>query len=101
MPFLLYRQIAYVVFGVIFGIPYLLREWKRQGSWKIDLGKLLDIGLPAFILAYYPMVYFIVEIELLLHTFVSHLLLTVSSAQIVFHILFGFVLTQINLQRCL
>src|SRR5690625_4871924 len=92
MPLLLYRQIVYVLVGIMIGIPSLLREWKRSGSWKVDIGKLLIIGVPTCLLAYYPNIYFLSDVEFFLNTFLSHLLLTVGSAQIVFHLLFGLIL---------
>lgn len=63
MTFQMYPQIIsmtiiYPLIGVLFGTAHMLKERKKQGDWKLNLGKMVIIGIPTFSLAYYPFIFF-------------------------------------------
>ncbi|MEI3611210.1 hypothetical protein [Pseudogracilibacillus sp. SO30301A] len=57
-PHIISITIIYPLIGVLFGTAHILKEQKKQGNWKLNLGKMLIIGIPTFYLAYYTFIIF-------------------------------------------
>lgn len=57
-PELLFGIIAYPFIGGIIGGLHLIKERRKKGKWRVNIGKIMIIGLPAMYLAYYPFIYF-------------------------------------------
>lgn len=49
-PYIISMTIIYPLFGMLLGTSHILNEHKKRGKWKLNLGKILVIGLPAFFL---------------------------------------------------
>lgn len=55
-PLILGRTIIFILFGMLLGLDYIVREIKKEGKWKINLSKIILIGLPsAYIVTCYLM----------------------------------------------
>ncbi|MFZ7120990.1 MAG: hypothetical protein ACOWWH_08590 [Eubacteriaceae bacterium] len=48
---ILFDYLMYIIFGMILGIEYLLNQKKLEGKWKINLSKLLIMGIPSLFFA--------------------------------------------------
>ncbi len=57
-PWLLIRILYPIIIGILIGLPNLIGEMKKQGSWQWDWIKFLAIGIPAFIVGVYPALYY-------------------------------------------
>lgn len=45
--FVLWNIIVFTLFGMILGLDYIFKEFKKEGSWKINWSKLILLGLPS------------------------------------------------------
>src|SRR5690606_209280 len=57
-PWIIYIILLNIPIGIYLGIPSFFNELKKQGRWRVNIGKLLFIGLPMALLAffmYFPM----------------------------------------------
>ncbi|MDP4144952.1 MAG: hypothetical protein Q8936_10805 [Bacillota bacterium] len=65
LPFIIWSIILYAVLGVLFGLEKLICEIRKDGSWKINLPKLIFLGIPSFLISlsilllHYPPITFI------------------------------------------
>ena len=50
--------IIYCVAGMTFGLEKLLSESKQKGRWRINLTKLLILGIPSFLIGIYIILYY-------------------------------------------
>lgn len=48
----------YVPIGICLGLPHLLAERKKKGSWKVNMTKLILLGIPALYLSGYMYIHF-------------------------------------------
>lgn len=46
-PSALWRIVIFTLFGILIGLDYMIGEIKKEGTWKINLSKLIFIGLPS------------------------------------------------------
>lgn len=63
-PYIISMTIIYPLFGMLLGTSHILNEHKKRGKWKLNLGKILVIGLPAFFLSYYTVLVFSIDAPL-------------------------------------
>lgn len=57
-PRILFVSLILPIVGLLFGLPSLTQHFKSEGKWKVNLGKILIICLPAFICANYAFIFF-------------------------------------------
>jgi len=60
VPELLFTVAFPLLMGILIALPRFIANAKNKGEWKIDWAKLLGVGLPAFYIATYPIIYFVV-----------------------------------------
>lgn len=48
-PLLILEGMVFIALGAAFGLEYILRECKKQGKWKVNLPKIMSIGLLSLI----------------------------------------------------
>lgn len=95
LPHMIFDFVVYPLVGTIVGSLYIIRERKKSGKWKFNLGKFLIIALPAFYLAYYPfLVYFSGPLQFLEipSPFFNKVMIDVQSTMLVFQFVFGYIL---------
>lgn len=47
MPFILWSMFIFILLGLLLGLEKLILESKKPGSWKINLPKLIFLGIPS------------------------------------------------------
>jgi hypothetical protein len=47
--------VVYLLLGALLGIEYFFKNKAKEGSWQINLEKLLLIGIPALAFSYIPL----------------------------------------------
>ena len=61
---------VYVMLGILLGLEHLFMERKKEGKWRINLPKLLLLGIPSltcvFPVIFYPLIHTLVSNEALL-----------------------------------
>lgn len=55
---IIYGEIKYILLGLILGLENMIQEKKKEGIWKINIKRLLIIGLPMLILSIFPFIYY-------------------------------------------
>jgi len=56
--YILVLSILYVPIGLCLGLPQLLAEGKKKGSWNINVTKLIVLGIPALYLSGYTYIHY-------------------------------------------
>lgn len=94
-PYYMFIGMIYPLIGMLFGASHLINQRKKQGAWKVNLGKALVIGLPAFILGYYAILVFSAEAPLhflSIPSVIFQKVMMTESTMHIFQILFGFIM---------
>jgi len=73
--------IIFFILGVILGIPNLISEIKKEGKWKVNLPRLILIGIPSLFLSL--QIIFTIILQRLIFFYVS---------PSIFQIIFGYIL---------
>ena len=47
LPFLLGSMIIFIVLGVLLGLDKLILEMRKEGNWRLNLPKVIFLGLPS------------------------------------------------------
>jgi len=47
LPFMLWSIVIFVVLGLLLGLERFLLEARKQGNWKVNLPKILFLGIPS------------------------------------------------------
>lgn len=47
LPYMIWSSIAFVILGVLLGLDKILVERKKVGKWKVNLPKVLFLGIPS------------------------------------------------------
>ncbi|PHV71621.1 hypothetical protein CS063_03390 [Sporanaerobium hydrogeniformans] len=81
--------LLYIGFGLLLGSDYLLKEKVKEGRWRVNLSKLIIMGIPSLILGYATYLYFLFHISL--GRFSSFLVTKPSTYMSLFRILFGYI----------
>lgn len=50
-PWSLLAMLTYLPIGMYLGLPLLIKEFKKTGKWRVNVQKLILIGLPSLYLA--------------------------------------------------
>ncbi len=50
MPYVLWIPVVYFALGLLGGSDSVLRQFARKGEWRIDIHKLLIVGIPCAVL---------------------------------------------------
>ncbi|GGI16107.1 hypothetical protein [Gottfriedia solisilvae] len=56
--YILILSFLYVPIGLCLGLPQLLADWKKNGSWNINITKLIVLGIPALYLSGYTYIHY-------------------------------------------
>lgn len=94
LPFIAWSIVIFIVFGLLLGIDYLFEEIKKEGAWKINICKLLFIGLPCiyYALSLFTMWFNIECLQfLVIHSVIENLVNSLL-ANTVIEILLGYTL---------
>jgi drug/metabolite transporter (DMT)-like permease len=57
-PGIFYFSLTFVLIGLYFGLPHLLKTIKINGRLSVNKSKLIIFGLPTLFLTLYPLFYF-------------------------------------------
>ena len=60
----IFQFIVYCIAGMIFGLEKIISEIKKRGHWKINLLRLILLGLPSFLVGMIVVLIFIFPISL-------------------------------------
>lgn len=60
----IFQFIVYCIAGMIFGLEKIISEMKKRGHWKINLLRLILLGLPSFLVGMIVVLIFIFPISL-------------------------------------
>ena len=52
------RIVLYGAMGMVLGSEHLLNEFKKNGGWKINLPKIILMGIPSLYIALSPFIYY-------------------------------------------
>ncbi|MFZ7131907.1 MAG: hypothetical protein ACOWWR_06075 [Eubacteriales bacterium] len=80
-----------VILGMVFGVKNFVKNKIIDGRWKVDVKKLLIIGIPSLLLAIEPF-HFALLNHLLIYVGVGSLALIAPAAQPFFGFLIGYVI---------
>jgi uncharacterized membrane protein YhaH (DUF805 family) len=47
LPYMIWSSIAFVILGVLLGLEKFMLERKKEGKWKVNLPKVLFLGIPS------------------------------------------------------
>jgi hypothetical protein len=50
---------------MIINIDYIVNEIKKQGKWKVNLEKLVLVGIPSLFLIFYETIYYLMDFSFL------------------------------------
>lgn len=84
---------SYPIIGAVLGLPNLWKQFKENGSWRVNGPRILVIGLPAFVLANFFLLSFLFTetLQPMLLDFKSLTLMSESMTSI-FQIVFSFII---------
>ena len=92
-PHVISMVCIYPLIGMLFGTSHIFNERKKRGNWKINLGRILVIGIPTFIFAYYTILIFSFDAPLhflaIPSSFIEKVMIRESTMHL-FQILFGY-----------
>ncbi|MGF7056532.1 hypothetical protein [Brassicibacter mesophilus] len=83
----------YGAIGVLLGLEYFLQQLKKKGRWKMNLPKLILIGVPALYFSLYSLLYYspFQFIGQIISIPITFLIEGVSSYLAVFQVILGYV----------
>ncbi len=55
IPFYVAQVIFSYVLGIVLGLPYMIQEMRKQGTWKYDWSKALAIAIPSLFISLVPL----------------------------------------------
>ncbi|MBZ4645459.1 MAG: hypothetical protein PWR27_1405 [Petroclostridium sp.] len=64
-PYFYSSIIISILFGMIINIDYIVNEIKKQGKWKVNLEKLVLVGIPSLFLIFYETIYYLMDFSFL------------------------------------
>lgn len=47
LPYMIWSSIAFVILGLLLGLEKFMLERKKEGKWKVNLPKILFLGIPS------------------------------------------------------
>jgi uncharacterized membrane protein YhaH (DUF805 family) len=47
LPYMIWSSVAFVILGLLLGLEKILLERKKEGKWKVNLPKVLFLGIPS------------------------------------------------------
>lgn len=56
--FLLVKTILFIIVGVLIGLESLILEKRKEGKWKVNLPKVIFLGLPSLYFSIGTFIYF-------------------------------------------
>ncbi len=81
--------VLYIGFGFLLGLNHLLKEKIREGKWRVNLSKIIIMGIPSLILSYAIYIVYLLHIP---PSRIRDFLLTgTSTYMILFKVLLGYV----------
>lgn len=95
LPVMVYNFTVYPLVGSIVGLLSIMEERNKEGSWRLNAGKLLIFVIPAFFFAYYPyLVYFSGPLEFLEIPipYLNRVLVNIQISDFVFQFVMGYFL---------
>ncbi len=61
LPYFTFSIVLYVVLGALLGSEHLFIEIKKQGKWRINIPKLIFLGIPSLVcvfpILFYPLIH--------------------------------------------
>lgn len=60
--FFILQFLMYLAIGKVLGLEKFYNEYKKNGTWKINISRLLIIGIPSLILGLFNVLYYIIQI---------------------------------------
>ncbi|MEH6939302.1 hypothetical protein V7056_15870 [Bacillus sp. JJ664] len=88
--YILILSFLYVPIGLCLGLPRLLDEWKQKGNWKINVTKLIVLGIPALYFSGYMYIHYHIPFLQLWNSVAVELLQVKST--ILSNIILGYIL---------
>ncbi|GFZ32960.1 hypothetical protein CSC2_34860 [Clostridium zeae] len=58
MPLILWSMFIFILLGLLLGLEKLILELRKNGSWKINIPKLVFLGIPALYLSLGVLIYY-------------------------------------------
>ncbi|GFP75606.1 hypothetical protein [Clostridium fungisolvens] len=58
MPLILWSMFIFILLGLLLGLEKLILERKKDGNWKINLPKLIFLGIPFLYLSLGVLIYY-------------------------------------------
>ena len=92
LPAFVLFPIINIIIGAIFGLEWLINEREKQGRWKLQLDRLMILGIPALCLSLYVPIYFIGPSWVSILTGKLFLILDKARVFSIFQIFLGYIL---------
>lgn len=73
------------IVGALLGLEVIISEFKKEGSWRINVPKLTLVGLPSFLIGFFPFILFS-EFD-----FISRISTPLFNNSGIFQLIFGFI----------
>jgi len=95
LPFLTLSLVIFTLIGFLLGLEKLILEIRKEGSWRINLPKVVFIGIPSLyfsigLLDYYSKIFFISEVL----SYPIRILINYNPNFIsIFQVIFGYVIS--------
>jgi len=91
IPLFLTKEFLLMLFGVSFGLDYILKEIKKEGQWSIKIPRLVILALPCFVIFLIRLVV-ASPIPLALPKFLLPYSYFIYLTPVLFQIFFGYIL---------
>lgn len=72
IPGFIGSSVVCILFGFILGLEYFIKEFRKDGKWKIDIIRLTIMGIPSCIFAFYLVLFFTLPIPHPMPMFIYH-----------------------------
>ncbi|GKU32344.1 hypothetical protein CFB3_44520 [Clostridium folliculivorans] len=93
MPLILWSMFIFILLGLLLGLEKLILESKKDGRWKINLPKLIFLGIPSLYFSLGILIYYSPSISQVLSYPIQFFLQNNIDFFSVFQVIFGYVIS--------
>lgn len=93
MPLILWSMFIFILLGLLLGLEKLILESKKEGRWKINLPKLMFLGIPSLYFSLGILIYYSPSISQVLSYPIQFFLQNNIDFLSIFQVILGYVIS--------